>query len=101
MKYNNMKPTSLFASIILTFATLSVFAEEKHMAEALKHTDAAIQAENANAVAEHAEAAISHAKSTEKNLDGGIKSLEGAIEQGKLGNHDLAKRNALEAKSST
>ena len=94
-----MKLTALSAGIILTFATLFVFAEEKHMAEALKHTDAAIKAGNGKAVAEYAEAAISHAKSTEKHLDGGIKSLEGAIEQGKLGNHDLAKRNAVEAQS--
>lgn len=94
-----MKLTALSAGIILTFATLSVFAEEKHMTETLKHTEAAIKAGNGKAIAEHAEVAIAHAKLTEKHLDGGIKSLEGAVEQGKLGNNDLAKRNAIEAKS--
>lgn len=97
MKLTNMKLTGLSAGIILTFASFGVYAGESHMAEALKHAEAAVKAGNGKTIAEHAEVAKTHAKTADEHLDAGITSLEGAIEHGKLGHADLAKRNAEEA----
>ncbi|MEQ1739067.1 MAG: small metal-binding protein SmbP [Methyloglobulus sp.] len=97
MKLTDMNIIGLTTAIILTIASFSVSAVEKHLVEAIKHAEAAVNAGNGKAIAEHAETAKTHAKTADEHLDAGIKSLEGVIEHGKLGHDDLAKRNAEEA----
>jgi O-acetylhomoserine/O-acetylserine sulfhydrylase-like pyridoxal-dependent enzyme len=98
MKLTNMKFITLSAGIILTFAAFGAYAAgESHMAEALKHAEAAVKAGDGKGIAEHAEAAKAHAKTADEHLDAGVTSLEGAIDHGKMGHADLAKKAAEEA----
>lgn len=97
MKLTNIKLTGLCAGIALTLASFGAFAEESHMEQALTHAEAAAKAVDGKAVAEHAETAKSHAKVANEHLVGGIKNLKEAIEHGKQGNGDLAKKAAEEA----
>ena len=46
MKLTNMKLTGLLAVIVLTFCSFGAYAEESHMAEALKHAEAAAKADD-------------------------------------------------------
>lgn len=96
MKLTNMKFTGLWAGIILTFCSFGV-AAESHMAQALKHAEAAAKSSEGKAIAEHAEQAKTHAKTADEHLDAGITSLDGAIDHGKQGHTDLAKKAAEEA----
>ena len=97
MKLTDMKLTALLAGIILTFAAFGTYAGESHMAEALKHAEAAVKADDGKGIAEHAEVAKTHAKTADEHLDAGVTSLDGAIEHGKMGHADLAKKAAEEA----
>lgn len=93
-----MKLTGLLVSIVLTLASFGAYAaEESHIAEALKHTKTAIQASDGKGVAEHAEVAKTHAKASVEHLNAAITNLDGAIEHGKAGHDDLAKKAAEEA----
>jgi hypothetical protein len=93
----NMKLNGLLLGIALTAGSLCAYAAEGHVAEALKHAEAAVKAADGKTIAEHAETAKTHAKIAEEHLDAGIKSLDSAIEHGKLGHADLAKKSAEEA----
>ena len=97
MKLTNKKLSSLWAGIILAFCSFYTYAEESHIAQAIKHAEAATKAQGGKAIAEHAEAAKIHAKTADEHLDAGIKSLDDAIEHGKLRHDDLAKKSAEEA----
>jgi len=97
MKLDNLKPIGLSAGIILTFASFGAYAAESHMAEALVHAEAAVKAEDGKAIAEHAETAKTHAQAANEHLDAGITSLTNAVDHGKLGHVDLAKKSAAEA----
>jgi hypothetical protein len=93
----NIKLTSNIAGALLTLACLGASAEESHMAAALTHADAAAKASDAKAIAEHAGMSKEHAGVADQHLDAGLKSLDSAIEHGKLGHADLAKKAAEEA----
>ncbi|MCX7092250.1 MAG: small metal-binding protein SmbP [Methylobacter sp.] len=97
MKLTNMKFTGLCAAIILSMASFGAYAAENHMAEALKHAEVAAKADNANAISEHAANAKTHVKAADEHLDAGVTSLDAAIEHGKQGHVDLAKKAAEEA----
>lgn len=97
MKNQNLALTSLCAGIALTLCSIGVFAEESHNGQALKHAEVAAKATDGKTVAEHADKAKTHAKVANEHLDLGIKSLDSAIEHGKLGHTDLAKKAAEEA----
>jgi len=97
MKLNNMKLAGLYAGIALTLCSFGAFAEESHSGLALKHAQVAAKATDGKTIAEHAETAKTHAKVADEHLDAGIKSLDSAIEHGKLGHTDLAKKAAEEA----
>lgn len=97
MKFKNTKFTSLLAGAFLTICSLGVYAAESHMAQALKHAEAANKASDAKAITEHAETAKSHVTITEEHLKAGVTSLDAAIEHGKQGHADLAKKSAEEA----
>ncbi len=97
MKLTHMKFAGLWAGIILTAASFGAYAAESHMAEALKHAEVAAKAADVNAIAEHAAAAKTHAKAADEHLAAGITSLDAAIEHGKQGHADLAKKVAEEA----
>lgn len=89
-----MKIPPLLAAMALTLASLGVYAEESHVQEALKHAEAAAKASDVQAITEHAEASRSHAKLVAEHSAAAVKSLDGAIEHGKLGHADLAKKSA-------
>jgi len=93
----NTKLAGLLAGIALTLASFCAYSAESHIAEALKHAEAASKAADGKAVAEHAEAARTHAKTADEHLDAGIKSLDAAVEHGKMGMTDAAKKAAEEA----
>ncbi len=93
----NTKLVGLLAGSALALASFCAYSAESHIAEALKHAEAASKATDGKAVAEHAEAAKTHAKAADEHLDAGIQSLESAIEQGKAGKADEAKKAAAEA----
>ncbi len=93
----NAKLIGYLAGFALVSGSGAIYAAESHMAEALKHAEAAAAAADAAAVAEHASAATTHAKIADEHLDAGLKSLEGAVEHGKMGHADLAKKAAEEA----
>ena len=97
MKLTNMKHSSLWACIVLTFCSFCAYAEESHIAQAIEHAEAAVNSDGGKAIVEHAEAAKTHAKTADEHLDAGIKSLDEAIEHGKLRHADLAKKSAEEA----
>jgi small metal-binding protein len=81
----------------MTLASFGAYAGESHMAEALKHAEAAAKAADGKAIAEHAQTAKTHAQAADEHLDAGITSLDGAIDHGKQGHADLAKKSAEEA----
>ena len=93
----NMKLTGLLTGIALALGSLFAHATENHVAEALKHAEAAAKATDGKTVAEHAETAETHAKAADEHLDASSKSLGGAIEHGKMGHADVAKKAAEEA----
>lgn len=93
----SVKLTTFIAGILLSLGCISASAEESHMAAALTHADAAVKASDAKAIAEHAAMAKTHAGVADEHLDAGIKSLDSAIEHGKMGHADLAKKAAEEA----
>ncbi|CAA9890877.1 Small metal-binding protein [Candidatus Methylobacter favarea] len=85
-------------------------ADEEHLDEAMKHVKEAAAADDGPSIAKHAELARSHAQTADEHLarshaqtadehlDAAIKSLGSAIEQGKLGQGDRAKKAADEAR---
>lgn len=97
MKLINIRHAGVCAGIVLTFCSLAVYATESHMAQSLKHAEAASKASDAKAITEHAEAAKSHVTIAEKHVKAGATSLDAAIEHGKQGHADLAKKSAEEA----
>lgn len=97
MKFTQLNPIALSAGIILTFASFGAYAVESHMALALKHAEAAAKAEDGKAIAEHAAVAKTHAQTANEHLDAGITSLTNAVDHGKLGHADMAKKAAEEA----
>jgi len=97
MKVTNLKLTGLLAGIVLSFCSFGAFAAESHMAQSLKHAEAAAKATDAKVIAEHAETAKSHVTIAEEHLKAGATSLDAAIEHGKQGHADLAKKSAEEA----
>ncbi|MDD5272843.1 MAG: small metal-binding protein SmbP [Methylovulum sp.] len=97
MKNNTMKIAALWMGIILTGASFATYAADSHMAEALKHAEAAAKATDGKTVAEHAETAKTHASTASEHLTAGIKSLNDAVDHGKMGHTDLAKKSAEEA----
>lgn len=97
MKFTNMKITGLWVGIVLGLCSFGVYAAESHMVQSLKHAEAAVKAVDAKAIAEHAETAKSHVTITEEHLKAGSTSLDAAIEHGKQGHADLAKKSAEEA----
>lgn len=92
-----MKINILLASAILAFSSFGVYAAESHMAQALKHAEAGAKASDAKTITEHAETAKSHVTITEEHLKAGTTSLDAAIEHGKQGHADQAKKSAEEA----
>jgi hypothetical protein len=97
MKKNNMKLSALLIGGALTFASFFTYAAESHMTEALKHAEAATKATEGKATAEHATAAKAHATTANEHLTAAIKSLDDAIDHGKQGHADVAKKSAEEA----
>ena len=97
MKNNMMKSTPLWIGIVLACTSSFSYAAESHMDAALKHAEAATKASDGKAVAEHAEASKSHATVASEHLTAGIKSLNDAIDHGKMGHADVAKKSAEEA----
>ncbi|MCX7089491.1 MAG: small metal-binding protein SmbP [Methylococcales bacterium] len=93
----NMKLTGLFVGIALSLGSFSTYAAESHITQAIAHAEAATKAADGKAIAEHAEASKTHAKVADEHLDAGVKSLDSAIEHGKLGHSDVAKKAAEEA----
>lgn len=91
------KLTALLMGIALTGASFFAYAAESHMAEALKHAEAATKATDGKTIAEHATAAKTHAVTASEHLAAGIKSLDDAIDHGKQGHADIAKKSAEEA----
>lgn len=91
------KLTALLIGLALTGASSFAYAAESHMAEALKHAEAATKATDGKTVAEHATAAKTHAATASEHLAAGIKSLDDAIDHGKQGHADIAKKSAEEA----
>lgn len=94
-----MKTTcaKLIVTTLLIFTAAGSYAAESHQAAALTHAEAAAKAADAKAVVEHAEASVIHAKAADEHLDAGVKSLNSAIEHGKMGHADIAKKAAEEA----
>jgi hypothetical protein len=97
MKLTHMRITGLWAGILLTFCSFAVYAAESHMAQSLKHAEAAAKASDVKAISEHAQAAKSHVTIAEEHLKAGATSLDAAIDHGKQGHADLAKKSAEEA----
>jgi len=97
MKLGNRINTGLLAGVVLALASFGAYAGESHMAEALKHAEAAAKADDGKTIAKHAMAAKTHADTANEHLDAGITSLNDAIDHGKLGHGDLAKKSAEEA----
>ena len=103
-----MKTITLYASIlVMTLFWFSAVAGENHLDQAIQHADTAVRAPDGKTIAEHAEMAKTHANAAknEKNLtttggthlDAGIRSLDQAIENGKLGAADSARKAAEDA----
>ena len=94
-----MKPksTSCVAGIVLAVGSAAGYGAESHMAEALKHAEASATAVDAKAIAEHADAAAKHAKIADEHLDAALKSMEKAMEQGKMGQTEMARKAAAES----
>ncbi len=92
-----MKISTLLMGIALACGSFFTYAGESHMTEALKHAEAATKASDGKTVAEHAEAAKTHATTANEHLTAGIKSLSDAVDHGKIGHADMAKKSAEEA----
>jgi len=97
MKLFNMTQIGLLTAIVLGLCSFGATAEESHTALALKHAEVAAKATDGKTIAEHAETARTHAKVSEEHVANGIKKLDEAIEQGKLGHTEPAKKAAEEA----
>lgn len=97
MKMTTTRLNTLWMGIALTLACFGAFAAESHMAQALTHAEAGAKATDAKAITEHAETAKSHVTIAEEHLKASAKSLDSAIEHGKQGHADLAKKAAEEA----
>ena len=97
MKTNTQKINLFLISMALTAVPLFANAAESHLEEAIKHAEAATKATEGKSVAEHAEAAKVHATTANEHLTAGIKSLTDAIDHGKMGHADIAKKSAEEA----
>lgn len=97
MKLTNLKITGLCAAMVLSFCSLGAYAAENHMEQALEHARNSAKATDAKDIAEHADTARKHAKASDEHLDAGIASLDQAIDHGKQGHTDLAKKAAEEA----
>jgi hypothetical protein len=93
----NMKLTSLVAGTILAFSSFYALAAENHLGAAIEHAEAAAKASSAGNVTEHAEAAEKAAKESQTHLNAGIERLNDAIEHGKAGHTDMAKKSAGQA----
>lgn len=93
----NAKLIGCIAGLGLSVGPVIGYGAESHMAEALKHAEAAAAAADAKGIAEHAGVSKTHAKVADEHLDAGLKSLDGAVEHGKMGHADLAKKAAEEA----
>lgn len=96
----NSKLMGISAGILLSMASLGVYAAESHIAEAIKHAEATVKSADGKAVdaiVEHAQAAKTHSEEANKHLTAGITSLNDAIDHGKLKHADLAKKSAEEA----
>ena len=96
MIFTKKPTTTLLAGIVLTLCSFGTYAAESHLAQALKHAEAATKAADGKAVAEHAETAKSHAVIAIEHLNAAIKSLDDAIDHGKQGHTELAKKAAEE-----
>ncbi len=88
---------SLWAAVALSLVSLGAFAADSHMTQSIKHAEAAVKASDAKAITEHAETAKSHVVISEEHLKASVTSLDLAIEHGKQGHADLAKKAAEEA----
>ena len=97
MKTNNIKHSAIWIGVALACVSFFSYAAESHIEEAIKHAEAATKASDGKSVAEHAEAAKIHAKTANEHLVAGIKSLDDAIDHGKQGHADIAKKSAEEA----
>lgn len=97
MKLTTMKLNAFGVGIAWIMASFGAYAAERHMVQALKHAEAGAKAVDAKAITEHAETAKSHVTITEEHLKAGTTSLDSAIEHGKQGHADLAKKAAEEA----
>ena len=95
----NQKFIAPMAGFALILGSVSAFGEESqnHVGQALIHAEAAAAASDAAGIAEHAAMSKTHAGVADEHLDAGLKSLDSAIEHGKLGHTDLAKKAAEEA----
>lgn len=99
MKNNTMKIAALCLGISLAGASFATYAAESHIAEAIKHAEAASKATDGKTITEHAETAKTHASAASEHLTAGIKSLNDAIDHGKMGHAELAKKSTEEAVS--
>ncbi|MGR9106768.1 MAG: small metal-binding protein SmbP [Gammaproteobacteria bacterium] len=108
MKLINTKFTGLWIAMALLLCTSFAWAEGNHLAKAIMDTQAATRAATGEGIVEHAEMALTHVKAemalteaeaTDEHLLAAVTSLDGAIELGKQGNVDLARKSAIEAKA--
>lgn len=97
MKKNTTKVSAFWIGITLACVSSFGYAEECHLAEALKHAEAAVKATDSKSASEHAEAAKTHATTVNEHLTAGIKSLNEVVDHNKMGHPDLAKKSAEEA----
>ena len=107
MKLTNTKFTGLWVAITLLFCISFAYAEGNHLAKAIMDTQAATRSANGEGIAEHAEMALTHVKAemalasenADEHLVAAVTSLDEAIELGKNGDVDLARKAAREAKA--
>ena len=97
MKHSKIIPAAVWAAMVLGLCSFGAYAAESHNEQALKHAEAAVKAADGKAIAEHAEKAKSHVIVALEHLNAGSKSLDDAIDHGKQGHTDLAKKSAEEA----
>jgi Small metal-binding protein len=91
-----------FKLIILSIAlalsaNFSVFAEDDHLKQAIKHAEEAGDASDANEAMKHLEMARTHAKTANDHIVSGISALDSGMDHGKMGHADMAKGAAKEA----
>jgi type IV secretory pathway VirB6-like protein len=93
----NIKIINLLSGIALGLGTVTVYAEENHLQQAVEHTMMAAKQTDGKAVAQHAQEALKHAAIADQHLDAGIKSLQEAADQGNQDNGGAAQKAAEEA----